>query len=86
LEVQKRCEFCGLRFNRESGYFVGAMYIAYGIAGALLAALTFVMHAAFSMRLKPAMIAATLLFLCFVPWIARVSRTLWIYFDRTVDP
>ena len=25
------CDVCGLHFERESGYFVGAMYVSYGL-------------------------------------------------------
>src|SRR6266705_7122554 len=28
--MHERCAVCGLRFEREQGYFLGAMYINYG--------------------------------------------------------
>jgi len=31
-KVQERCPVCDLKFAREAGYFIGAMYISYGIA------------------------------------------------------
>ena len=27
-----RCAVCGLKFQREEGYFLGAMYISFGLA------------------------------------------------------
>ena len=33
------CPACGLHFNREAGYFLGAMYISYGLALAFIFAL-----------------------------------------------
>ena len=30
------CPVCGLQFHREQGYFLGAMYISYGLALAFL--------------------------------------------------
>ena len=63
-----------------------AMYIAYGLAGGLVTALTFAAHALGSLALKPAMLVAACLFLPLVPFLVRLSRTMWIYFDRTVDP
>ncbi|GIX48111.1 MAG: hypothetical protein KatS3mg131_2322 [Candidatus Tectimicrobiota bacterium] len=30
--MHERCSACGLRFAREPGYFLGAMYINYGVA------------------------------------------------------
>lgn len=35
LKVQKmnsHCEYCGLRYEREPGYFYGAMYVTYAFA------------------------------------------------------
>ena len=29
--MYERCAVCGLRFEREQGYFLGAMYINYGV-------------------------------------------------------
>ncbi len=40
--MYERCPACGLKFEREDGYFLGAMYIGYGLgvgAIAVLAAL-----------------------------------------------
>ena len=30
--MNERCPHCGLKFEREQGYFLGAMYFSYGIA------------------------------------------------------
>lgn len=30
--MKESCESCGYRFDREPGYFIGAMYISYGLA------------------------------------------------------
>ena len=29
--MYERCEVCNLKFEREPGYFLGAMYISYGL-------------------------------------------------------
>jgi len=31
-EMKERCEICGYLYNREPGYFLGAMYVSYGLA------------------------------------------------------
>ena len=31
-EMKMRCDACGYLYNREPGYFLGAMYISYGFA------------------------------------------------------
>jgi hypothetical protein len=30
--MKKKCEVCAYHFDREPGYFIGAMYISYGLA------------------------------------------------------
>jgi len=34
--MHDRCPGCGLHFNREPGYFLGAMYISYGLGLAVI--------------------------------------------------
>jgi hypothetical protein len=40
--MKEMCEECHYRFDREPGYFLGAMYISYGIA-VFLGMITFLM-------------------------------------------
>ncbi len=30
--MHEKCELCNYHFDRESGYFIGAMYISYGLS------------------------------------------------------
>src|SRR5438093_7342840 len=32
LAMHQRCPVCNLKFEREQGYFIGAMYVSYGLA------------------------------------------------------
>jgi Protein of unknown function (DUF983) len=80
------CPACGLRFNREPGYFLGAMYISYGLALAVIVALGAALWVLTSWRLDKIAIWAVLLFLPFVPTLTLLSRVLWIYLDRKIDP
>ena len=79
------CSTCGLRFNREPGYFLGAMYISYGLALAFI----FVVGAALwalGWRMDKAAIWAAVLFLPFAPLLTFLFRVLWIYLDQEIDP
>lgn len=84
--MNDRCPVCDLRFEREPGYFIGAMYFAYAISlptGGLLALLVwYVTHWSFLQSLGAAMV----FYLPLVPLIFRYSRVLWLHFDRAVDP
>jgi uncharacterized protein (DUF983 family) len=85
--MNETCPACGLRFERESGYFTGAMYVSYILALPVMAAcwaLVYFVAPGLSFGLTVAV--TTLLFLPFVPAIFRYSRILWIHLDQTVDP
>jgi hypothetical protein len=80
------CPSCGLRFNREPGYFLGAMYISYGLALTLIALIGAVLWGATSWHLEKIGIWAVLLFLPFAPMLTLLARVLWIYLDQKIDP
>jgi hypothetical protein len=80
------CLNCGLKFEREQGYFLGAMYISYGLALITIVALGLLLWALTSWSLQKIALWAVLLFLPLAPTLTLFSRVLWIYLDRTIDP
>jgi hypothetical protein len=84
--MHDRCPSCGLHFNREAGYFLGAMYISYGLGLAIITAFGGVLWVLTRWRLDKIAIGAVVLFLPVVPIVTFLSRVLWIYLDQTVDP
>jgi len=84
--MHDRCLDCGLRFNREPGYFLGAMYVSYALALVLIAAIGAVLWALTSWRVDKIALWAVILFLPFAPMLTLLSRVLWIYLDQTLDP
>jgi len=85
-KMNDRCPTCGLHFDREPGYFLGAMYISYGLGVALICAFGVVLWRLTTWRLEKIGLWAILLFLPFVPMLTFLSRVLWIYLDQTIDP
>ena len=84
--MNERCSACGLKFEREQGYFLGAMAISYALAVALVAVLAALLWAATRWSLERAVLVAFLPLTLLAPTLAKFSRVLWIYFDRSVDP
>ena len=84
--MQERCSNCGLKFEREQGYFLGAMYISYGLALLTIAGFALLLWASTSWSLQKIVVCAILLFLPLAPGLALFSRVLWIYLDRAIDP
>ena len=76
-----------LVFEREEGYFLGAMYISYALSCLFLG---LGMLAAYliwpELDLGWAVLIAAVAYLPFVPAVFRSSRVLWIYLDRWLWP
>lgn len=86
-EMNQRCPVCQLLLEREPGYFLGAMYISYGLAtGLLLIGLAIGNWLFPDVDLVWIVIVCAVLFLPFVPMVTRYSRVMWIFFDRWAWP
>jgi hypothetical protein len=80
------CPRCGYVFEREPGYFVGAMYFSYALAVPACALLTVVLLRVFRGRSEYWAFGGALVLLALLsPWLFRFSRVLWIYFDHLLQ-
>jgi len=82
----ERCPVCDLRFEREPGYFLGAMYISFGLGVAVIVLIAAALWVVTGWWITKDTIWAVVLFLPLVPSITLLSRVLWIYLDQTFDP
>jgi hypothetical protein len=81
------CPVCGLLFKREEGYFLGAMYISYGLSSLTLLFFFFALRALLPEWDGPVVALLALIpYLPLVPVVYCYSRVLWMYYDRSVDP
>src|SRR5437868_9679378 len=84
--MHEHCPVCDLKFERESGYFLGAMYIGYGLALVTIAILTTVLFVLTPWHLRTSIIVAIFVFLPLGPLLTHMARVLWIYLDQSIDP
>jgi hypothetical protein len=81
------CPVCELTFEREEGYFLGAMYVSYALSSVCLGLGMLAVHLAWpDLNLGLAVLVAVVAYLPFVPPVFRYSRVIWIYFDRWAWP
>jgi hypothetical protein len=81
------CPVCGLLFQREEGYFLGAMYCSYVLSSVLLGAFYFAADALFPSVNGAALVLLTLVpYLPLVPAVFRYSRVIWVYVERAGNP
>ncbi len=85
--MNERCPVCNLRFEREPGYFLGALYVSYTISSAFLIVGLFVGHWFFpEIDLGWMVLICGACFIPLVPMVTRYSRVIWIFFDRWAWP
>jgi hypothetical protein len=84
--MHERCPVCRLRFQREGGYFLGAMYVSFLFTVVVVTVLLMALWLGAGWTYESAMIGALVAYLPFVPFIIRYSRVIWIHLDQTFDP
>jgi hypothetical protein len=84
--MRERCPACDLKYEREEGYFLGAMYIGYALALGMIAIFAVLLWSFAGWPFQKTVIAAVLLFLPFAPVLTLMARVLWIHLDQTIDP
>jgi uncharacterized protein (DUF983 family) len=82
----ERCGVCDLKFEREPGYFLGAMYFSFALGVLIMAPIAILLWFLTGWWITKVILWATVLFLPFAPTIALFSRVLWIYLDQSIDP
>jgi uncharacterized protein (DUF983 family) len=86
VSMNRHCPVCGLIYEREPGYFLGAMYVSYALATLVIGLALLLLY-----RIVPAWSdlaiygAALVILIPFVPFIFRYSRVVWMTFDRSID-
>jgi uncharacterized protein (DUF983 family) len=82
LAMNETCPACGGRFEKEPGYFVGAMYFSYFLAVPTFALVVLLFGRLLADRPQSWSFAAALVvFIPMGPLFYRASRLLWLYFD-----
>lgn len=83
--MPERCSECRLKFERAPGYYLGSIYVNYGMTAVLLLAIYFALH--FGMDLSNEQLAFPLAAFCFAfPILSfRQARALWLALDCHFD-
>lgn len=80
-----RCSDCGLSYDREPGFYLGSIYVNYGVTALLTTILYFV---GFSYGVPDNWLLAGLAAFCvlFPLLLFRHARAIWLAFDQFWDP
>ncbi|HSV07930.1 MAG TPA: DUF983 domain-containing protein [Candidatus Binatus sp.] len=82
--MHERCAACGLRFEREPGYFVGAIYINYAATAAVALGSVFLLDVLVGLSLRQQLTLGVGLGVLVPVVFFRYARSLWLALDYLV--
>ncbi len=83
--MNKSCPECGIAFEREHGYYLNSMFIAYGL-GFLIVVPSAVLLAMRQVSIAFFSIFMVLEVIVIWPIVFRYSRVIWLHLDQVLDP
>ncbi|MBA4018858.1 MAG: hypothetical protein C0483_16950 [Pirellula sp.] len=86
IRMHERCSECALDFRREPGFYLGSIYINYGLT-AMAITVTYVIAMATGHGQSRMLFWGSLAFCVLFPlWFFRYARSLWLGMDQYLDP
>jgi len=86
LAMLDNCPVCGLKFEREQGYFLGAMYVSYALSIPPVLLLILLIWKLSGWPFDVSIGAAFIAYLPCAPVVTRFARVVWMYVDQHFDP
>jgi uncharacterized protein (DUF983 family) len=86
LRMNNECPQCGLKFEREPGFFLGSIYINYGLTAAIVAIAYPLLLFQWHVPEKPLLLGAVTFTVVFPILIFPWARSIWLAFDQWHDP
>jgi uncharacterized protein (DUF983 family) len=84
FRMHERCAACGLRYEREQGYFVGAIYVNYMATVAIAAGTVLLLDSLVGLSLTQQLVLGIALAALVPLLFFRYSRSLWLSVDYLV--
>ncbi len=85
LNMHERCSHCDTKYRMEPSFFIGAMYVSYGVGIAVATAAFVIAYWSLHFSLFASFISLIAALVLFLPLIARVSRNIWINMFMSYD-
>jgi uncharacterized protein (DUF983 family) len=86
IRMAAECANCHLRYEREPGYFLGSVYINYGLTALLVTAGYLGIFFSGITDPQTALWIVAAFAIVFPIWFFRYARSLWLGFDHFWDP
>jgi uncharacterized protein (DUF983 family) len=86
FSMHDACPACGRRHQRDAGFFLGSIYVNYGVTGILVTAIYFAMYFGDVLANEERLALLAVFVVAFPAWFFRYARALWIAVDEWLDP
>ena len=80
------CAVCGLRFERAQGYWVGAIYMNYGVTAVIAVGGFFLLWGIAGVSTGEQLALWVPFVVLFPLWFFRYSRSLWLALEYSLNP
>lgn len=84
--MNKGCPECGLKYEREPGFFLGSIYFNYGLTALLVVIFYPILLFTRTLPESRLLLGAFIFVLVFPLLFFRYARALWLGFDQWYDP
>ena len=86
FRMHQECPSCAAKFEREPGFFLGSVYINYGLTS-LIVAIAYPILLFQRVASNNVLLICSMAFILLFPvWFFRYSRSIWLGFDQFCDP
>jgi uncharacterized protein (DUF983 family) len=86
FRMREACPLCGLHFERAQGYWVGAIYVNYGVTTLIALAGAFALWGWLGIDMLPQLLLWLPFCALFPLWFFRYSRSVWLAVEFFVNP
>jgi uncharacterized protein (DUF983 family) len=86
LRMPRECESCGLKFEREPGYFLGSIYFNYGVTALFVTVAVLLLMIFTKVSERTLLLSLGAFCVLFPMWFFRYARALWMAWDHFADP
>ncbi|GAA4239398.1 DUF983 domain-containing protein [Postechiella marina] len=78
-EMNNTCKNCNFKFEKEPGFFFGAMFVSYAVTAAEFIAVFIVSHFILGLSLLTSFFMVIIIAIILSGYNFRLSRSIWIY-------
>ena len=85
FEMHPHCDTCGLKYEKEPGFFFGAMFVSYALS-ITLAGITWFILTFLGFNFKVIIWTIIPVLIVAIPLLFKLSRSVWLNFFTNFDP